>query len=72
MEEREELASRCQPELGLTWTIVLDGMDNAVRVEYGGLPNSTYIIDVGGEIVFKQAWARPEQWSAVLDGLIGG
>ena len=71
MDERKILASRCREELGLTWTIVLDGMDNAVREAYGGLPNSAYIIGTDGVIVFKEAWTHPDQWPSVLDELLG-
>ncbi len=71
-EERTELASRCQTELGLTRTIVVDEMDNAVREVYGGLPNSAYIIAKGGEIVHKEGWARPSEWPAILDDLLSG
>jgi hypothetical protein len=70
MEERKELASRCRTELGLDRTIVVDGMDNAVREAYGVLPNSVYIIKKGGEIVFKQAWSDAADWPVVLDGLL--
>jgi hypothetical protein len=72
MDERKALASRCRGELGLTWTIVVDGMENAVRETYGGLPNSTYIIARGGEIVHKEAWANPDGWPEVLDRILGG
>ena len=71
MDERKDLASRCREELGLSWTIVVDGMDNAVRDTYGGLPNSTYIIDTDGEIVHKEAWANPDSWPEVLDRILG-
>jgi hypothetical protein len=71
MDERKALASRCREELGLTWTIVVDGMDDAVREAYGGLPNSAYIINTDGVIVFKEAWAHPDEWPAVLDELLG-
>ena len=37
----------------------------------GGLPNSAYIINTDGVIVFKEAWARPDEWLAVLDGFLG-
>ena len=71
MEERLELASRCRGELGVERTIVVDKLDNAVREAYGGLPNSAYIIKVGGEIVFKEAWGHADAWPAVLDSILG-
>ncbi len=72
MEERLALASRCRQELGLTRTIVVDGMDNAVREAYGGLPNSAYIIARDGTIVFKEPWAKAGGWAPVLDSLLAG
>ncbi len=71
LEERLALASRCREDLGLERTIVVDRMDNAVRDAYGGLPNSAYIIAPGGEIVFKEPWARAGNWAPVLDSLLG-
>jgi len=71
MEERLVLAGRCRTELGVERTIVLDKMDNAVREAYGGLPNSAYIIDTNGEIVFKEAWGKADAWPEVLDRLLG-
>jgi hypothetical protein len=72
LEERKELASRCRSELGLERVIVVDGMDNAMREAYGGLPNSAYILAPGGEIVFKEPWANAEEWIPILEGLSGG
>ncbi len=70
-EEREELAKKSCSELGIGATVVIDEMDNAVRRTYGQLPNSAYIIDKGGKIIYKEAWAHPENWGAILDGLLG-
>jgi hypothetical protein len=72
MEERLALASRCREELGVTRTLVVDRMDNAVREAYGGLPNSAYIIARDGMIVFKEPWARADGWAPVLDSLLAG
>lgn len=47
-------------------------MDNEVRNTYGGLPNSAYVIDKGGEVFYKEGWARPDKWGALLDKLFGG
>jgi hypothetical protein len=70
MEERLELAGRCESELGLDRLVVVDKMDNAVREAFGGLPNSAYIVKKGGEIVLKEAWAKADGWPAVLDKLL--
>jgi len=49
---------------------VIDGMENAVRQAYDGLPKSAYVIDKGGLIVHKEAWAQPDGWPSVLRGLL--
>ncbi len=72
MEERLELAGRCRSELGMERTIVVDGMDNATREAYGGLPNSAYIIKPGGEIAHKESWAKADGWPAILDKVLAG
>ncbi len=69
-EERKELAKKTCDELHIATTVVIDDMENTVREAYGGLPNSAYIIDRGGVIVHKEAWARPGEWPDVLRGLV--
>jgi hypothetical protein len=70
MEERKELAEKACDELKIATTVVLDDMENSVREAYGRLPNSAYIIDRGGAIVYKEAWAQPGGWPEVLRGLL--
>jgi hypothetical protein len=65
-EQRKELAQRTCDELKVATTIVIDDMENTVRRAYGRLPNSAYVIDKGGEIVHKEAWAAPDGWSDIL------
>lgn len=71
-EQRVMLAQRTCDELSVATTIVIDGMDNAVRETYGGLPNSAYIIEKGGKIVHKEGWAAPAGWNEYLDKLLKG
>ncbi|MFC1628257.1 peroxiredoxin family protein [Gemmatimonadota bacterium] len=71
-DERLSLARKTCDELSVATTIVIDGMDNAVREAYGGLPNSAYIIDKNGKIVHKEGWAAPEGWDEHLDKLLKG
>jgi hypothetical protein len=69
-EQREVLAEKACGELKIATTVAIDDMENSVRQAYGQLPNSAYIIDVGGTIVYKEAWARPEGWPDILRGLL--
>ena len=70
MEERKILAQKACDELKIATTVVIDDMENTVRQAYGGLPNSAYIIDKGGSIFFKEAWANPDGWPDILRGLL--
>ena len=57
-EERLALAQRCISELGVTWTVLVDGMDDAVWEAYGKQPNSAIVIGTDGTIQDKQLWAN--------------
>ena len=70
MEERHELAAKTCDELHIATTVVIDDMENSVRQAYGRLPNSAYILDKGGTIVHKEAWARPDGWPDILRELL--
>jgi hypothetical protein len=70
MEQRQELAEKACDELKIATTVVIDDMANTTRTTYGGLPNSAYIIDKGGVIAYKEAWAQPTGWPDILRGLL--
>lgn len=69
-EQRKALAEKTCDELHIATTVVIDDMEDSVRAAYGLLPNSAYIIDKGGVIVHKEAWARPDGWPDILRGLL--
>ena len=68
---RLELAKKSCEELSIATLVVIDGMDNAVREAYGGLPNSAYVIDKGGEVLYKEGWSRPDEWGSLFEKLFG-
>ncbi len=70
-QERVELARRSRSDLQITATIVIDEMDDAVRRAYGMAPNSAFIIDTSGRIVYRNDWAIPAEWRPVLERLVG-
>ena len=70
MEARTELASKSCEELNIATLVVIDDMDNSVRKAYGELPNSAYMIQKGGGVFYKEAWARPDEWGPHLEKLV--
>ncbi len=68
--ERKILARKACDELGIATTVVIDNMMDSVRRAYGSLYNQAYIIDRGGRIVHKEAWAWPLGWPVILQGLL--
>lgn len=67
---RKALAERSCQELSIATKVVIDNMDNAVRETYGLLPNSAFFIKKGGEIFYKEAWARPGEWGPLLEKML--
>ncbi|GAB7146552.1 deiodinase-like protein [Mycobacterium riyadhense] len=50
-------------------TVLIDSMDGHAHHIYGAMPNSIYIIDVDGKIVFRSAWNNTDKLGAVLAAL---
>lgn len=55
MEERMEVARVCYSNLGLSFTAIIDGMDNETEKAYASWPDRLYIIDKDGNIAYKGA-----------------
>ena len=70
IDAREELARKSCEELNIATLVVIDDMENTVREAYGELPNSAYMVQKGGEIFYKEAWARPDEWGPQLEKLV--
>ena len=51
-EERTEVASACQINLGLDMPMLVDRIDNDVEKKYVGLPMRQFLIDGDGKIVY--------------------
>ncbi len=68
-EQRVALARKAVENLGISFPVLVDGMDNAVWEAYGKRPNSAFIIDKGGTVSGKQFWCNP--WE-LLKQLRGG
>jgi len=51
-EERTEVASACQINLGLELPMLVDRIDNDIDKKYVGLPMRQFLIDENGKIVY--------------------
>lgn len=50
--------------------ILLDRLDGKVHRQYGGRPNSTYLIDKAGRVAFRGVWTRPSVVEEALEELL--
>jgi hypothetical protein len=53
MEERIKVANECYKNLGLTFTAIIDGMDDTVEKAYAAWPDRLYIVDKKGKVAYK-------------------
>lgn len=52
-EQKEEYATSCARTLGIEFTTLVDGMDNATEKAYTAWPDRYYLIDTAGRIAVK-------------------
>lgn len=64
--QKRDYARQLIAEDNLTCPVLVDGMDEAVHRQYGGLPNMVYVIDKAGTIAYKATWTVAEELDAVL------
>ncbi|NNF00683.1 MAG: hypothetical protein HKN25_16830 [Pyrinomonadaceae bacterium] len=69
-EERLKLAKRTKSDLSITSLLLIDKMDNRVRRDYGGLPNSAFIIGQNGRVFHKQPWMDSRLIESPLKALL--
>lgn len=50
--------------------IAVDGLDNRVLDQYGRVPNSAFVIDQNGVLVFRSTWADSRKIETVVDKLL--
>jgi hypothetical protein len=71
--ERNELAQRCATDMGLSFPVLVDGMDDAVEAAYAGWPERLYLVDLDGTIVYRgdkgPGGFHPEELGKVLEEL---
>lgn len=66
--EKKAMASKMAEITDLT--IVVDDIDERVLDKYGAVPNSAYVIDKNGTMVFRQTWADSRKIEKVVDRLL--
>lgn len=73
-EERSGAAKTCQGKLEITMPILIDSLDNATAMKYGGIPNRAYLIAKGGKVIYKgdrgPMGTRPDQVKAAIEKLL--
>jgi thiol-disulfide isomerase/thioredoxin len=50
--------------------VAVDDIEESTLGLYGNVPNSAYVIDRGGTIVFRSTWADSRKIEQVLDALL--
>ena len=68
-EERKDHAQRLKEEERVNFPILVDTIDNKVRSLYHAWPNSAFIIDRDGLIVYKSSWTYGPELAQVLKDL---
>lgn len=69
IEDKIASARRLVDEEGETRRVLIDDLDGTAHRAYGGLPNSVFIINRNGFIVFKSDWNDPAATAKALQAL---
>ncbi|MBI2684825.1 MAG: deiodinase [Acidobacteria bacterium] len=69
-EQKDEHATSCARNLGITFTTLVDGMDNTAEKAYTAWPDRYYLVGTDGRIVVKGAPGPAGFRAAVLDTAI--
>lgn len=59
-------AQRLQKTYGENRIVLIDSIDGQAHQSFGSLPNSIYVIDVDGTILFRSAWNNTDKIAAAL------
>jgi hypothetical protein len=72
-EERRAAAAEFVEATGCTIPVVVDGVDDAVSIPWGGWPERIYVLDDAGRVIYRGGPGpfefRPEELDGVLRGL---
>lgn len=70
MEDKAEAAELFRDEEDVEIPVLVDKLDGKVHRQYGGLPNSSYLIDKSGRVAFRSLWTRPSKLEEALQELL--
>jgi hypothetical protein len=74
LEERREVAAKCETALRYGIPTLVDEMDEAVMTAYAAYPDRLYLVDVDGRVAYAGArgpWGfRPVMFKKAIDALL--
>jgi len=70
LDDKAEAAELFREEEEVEIPILVDNLDGRVHREYGGRPNSSYLIDKSGRVAFRAVWTRPSVIEEALQELL--
>ena len=65
---RSAVLFRHQEHLNLP--ILVDDLDGRIHRSYGGMPNSTFLIERSGRVAYRSSWTNPKKIRAALEELL--
>jgi len=66
-EEKFSCAKRFRNEYGVTRTILVDDIEGVAHQQYGSMPNSVYVINPSGNVVFRGDWNSVKMVRKILE-----
>ncbi|HEU5336614.1 MAG TPA: deiodinase-like protein [Terriglobales bacterium] len=70
LEDKAEAAELFCEEEDVEMPVLIDKLDGKVHRQYGGMPNSSYLIDKSGKVAFRATWTRPSLLEEAIDELL--
>ena len=71
-EEKRKQAQALKEDDGEERLILIDGLDGVAHKAYGSLPNSVYIINKNGLVVYRAEWNNARATQQALKALLEG
>jgi hypothetical protein len=69
-EQKADHAERFRAENQVPWPVLVDDLDGSVAHRYSTLPNAAFVIDSGGNVAFRGAFAHGPTLYRALDHLL--